>query len=299
MGRTFLGLTAILLAGAAASAQPAPLYQPAATHDEQTAALTESRLSPAASWSQPPPDWTGDIPEPGLDPWMAERRAQHRSFLTPFVLPSVFPEVTARLSNVAGWHKAASATDLDQFALLSLYFLDVYVPLVTLRDSESVSAQSFRVNLKVPWVLGNSQAVTLFFGGDIPVQGRLVDGGGFDTMLGYAYGAGIFSGQARAGVGVDRLLADARGDISPSVLYDLAVGVQPLWPVQIIAQVDGRKVVGADNASVRLWPGVRLFPMRDRALSIGVGGMFWFDDAGGGWQTHRIGGLIDVGYLFL
>ncbi len=277
---------------------PEPSYRPAALHDGQTAAIPESHLVAAEGFGRLPDEWTGDIRSPGVDPRMARLRAEHRQFVSPFIVPSVFPDVSLTLANDVGWNRATDGTDLDQVALMSLYFLRLTVPLVTLRNSASVSPDAFRVAFEVPWVLDPHQAVALFVGSDVPMRRRLV-AGGFDTMLGYAWGEGVLSAQARAGVGVERLLANERGPFAPSVLYDLALGVHLVPPVELVAQVDGRKVIGAANASVRLWPAVRFFPEPSRSLSIGVGGLFWFDDLQKGWVTHRVGGVVDVGYAFL
>lgn len=298
-----LGAAAALLAGSAMAEEkqePAaePVYQPGSP-GKAAVGLTESRLAPADHTSDVPPHWTGDISPTPVDAWVAERHELHRHFLQPLVFPSVFPEASVRVTTVAGWHRAVSSADLDQVALLSLYCLDLYVPLITLRDAEGISAGSFRVNLKAGWLEGRHHAVSVFLGGDIPVQGRWVDGGGVNMMVGYAFGSRLFSAQARAGAGIDRLLANAVGGVQPGVLYDAAAGFRPVRPLQLIVQVDGRRVIGSTLADVRLWPALRIFPVDDATFSLGLGGLFWFQRAGDRWDTHRSGGLVDLSWAFL
>jgi hypothetical protein len=263
------------------------------------AALIESRLEPAEWTTATPPNWTGDIAPTERPEWVDQHLDGHERFLQPFVLSSVYPEVAVRLSSVFGYHRQADAADLDQNVFVSFYGLEFYAPIVTLRDNAAVSAGSFRVNAKVPFTIGEHHAVAFFAGADLPVEGTLTDKGGFNSMFGYAFGSRLIGAQVRLGVGIDRLVADVLSPIEPSVLGDIAGGVRLGDYVQVLVQADMRKVIGAASADIRVWPGLRFFPLGRESFTLGASALLWFAQDAGNWETRRTGGVIDVGYVFL
>src|SRR5205814_10588225 len=125
-------------------------------------------------------------------------------------------------------------------------------------------------------VVGHN-ALTLFFGGNIPTRGAWDHGGGFITMLGYAAGSRAASVQVRVGYGYDTLIGETGTPHAASILADVAAGIGLGRHVQLLLQADGRKLLGQQGGALRLWPGLRFFPLEAPQLSLGAGAQWWLD----------------------
>jgi hypothetical protein len=273
--------------------------------DATFAGQEESRLVPADSMTRTPTNWAGDLPTRQRPAYIDERLKLHRSFVRPFVNPSIFPEFSANLLNFGGWNPRSSSGDATQLAYLSFYLFEIYAPGLTLRSADTVSPNRFRMNLKIPVILPHKQAVALIVSGQIPTTGAWTANGAFSTYVGYAIGGEVASAQLRVGFGVDQLIGETVVDtpIATSVLGDITAGIWMGKHARLVAEIDARRLVGRSGAVVRAWPGVRFYPLELPTLSIGVGGFYWADSFitptdVGKMRTRQAGASIDLGYLF-
>jgi hypothetical protein len=250
-----------------------------------------------------PAEINGDIPRLSTPGFILQRIAEHREFVQPFLVPAVFPEFSVRLLNDGGYAPRNHAAELDQLAYVSFYYFDLYAPLLTLRDSTPTSNNHFRLDAKIP-ITFDHQAVTLFIGGNIPTNGVWTDGGGFNTLLGYVVGSDAFSIQARAGFGFDQLIGELDAPQAASAIGDITAAFSLGSHASLLLEADGRKLLGQPGGTLRFWPGFRFFPLEAQTLSFAVGAQWWLDsfDAAGHFTsdfgTRRIGGFVDVGYVF-
>lgn len=260
----------------------------------------ESKLQPSegSAISQPWNPNASSIPQP---PIMQRRVSEHRDFIQPFLTPAVFPEISARLLNGGGYGSRGHAAELDQFLYLSAYLIDVYAPLLTLRHSAPVSPDTLRMNLKAPLIFGR-HAFTLFVGGNLPTGGPWTDGG-YNMMFGYALGGSLLSLQARVGFGFDQLIGEEVGPRASSVLGDVAASVSLGQHARFLVQADGRKILGQQGGTFRLWPGFRFYPLEEATLSFAVGAQLYMDSftpsgAFTSFDVRRAGAFFDIGYVF-
>jgi hypothetical protein len=267
--------------------------------------LEETRLGPADRMTQTPPNWNGDWSPRQRPSYIDERIQQHRLFVRPFVNPSVFPEISASVQSFGGWNPRSSSGEASQFGYVSFYAFEIYAPILTIRDSDAISPNRFRVNIRLPMILANNQAIALFATGQIPVRGKWTDNGSYSTYAGYAIGGKVFSAQLRLGFGVDQLIGEVVNEspIATSVLGDITAGVWLGKHAQIVAELDARRLVGRSGAVVRAWPGVKFYPLEQPTLSVGVSGFYWADNFitpqdVGKMRTRQAGASIDLGYLF-
>lgn len=271
---------------------------------EPYAALEESRLGGEERTTELPPHWTGDI-APHEDPfapspWFQNRLREQQSWGHPFLLPSVFPEVSARAVNLAG-RARGGGVDVDQFLFVSLYALEIWAPLMTFRDGEDASSGNhFRVGLKAPIGLGGGHWLGLFVSTDIPTRGvdELADDAGIESLVGWAYGGKVVSAQLRAGYGHTRLLGEIDDGFRPMALWSGIVSFRLGDHFRLIAQADGRRNLDAPDWAVRVWPGVRWYPKGDATISLGLSGLWWMERFAGDSSNRRVGGSVDIGYLF-
>jgi hypothetical protein len=264
-------------------------------------AIEETKLAPRDEAPAAAKAWNPNVARPAAPSAFDERIAAHRNFVQPFLTPSVFPEISARVLNEGGYASRGHSAELDQLLFLSAYFVDVYAPLLTLRRAVPTSSDAFRMDLKAPFVFGR-QAFTLFLGGNLPTSGTWADAG-YNMMFGYALGGSVFSLQARAGVGFDQLIAEDVGPRGTSVLADIAASFALGRHASLLLQADGRKLVGQQGGTLRLWPGVRFYPLSEATLSLAVGAQLWMDSftSSGAFTTfdvRRAGAFFDVGYVF-
>lgn len=262
--------------------------------------LVESSLRPADRTTVTPPHWTGDIDRPDAPLWVQRMQVRHDRFVQPFLLPSVLPEISARLFNSAGVVGGTENAAFDQILYLSFYFLEIYAPTLVYRDDTPFSPQHYRLNLRVPALVRDHHALSVFFGAALPTSGPLAQNAGANTMIGYAFGSDLFSVQARAGIGNDRLVGEYDAAFRTVLLYDAAAALFLGDHFGVQLQADGRRDLGAVGNAVRLWPGVRYYPSDRRHVSLGASALWWVDqNPAGDWATRRIGGFFDLGYQFL
>lgn len=270
--------------------------------------LEESQLQPAARTTQQPPHWTGDIvdyddsllfPKRPWDtpPFIERRILQHSRFIQPLLVTPVFPEISARLLHLGGVDPGPHRTTINQFLFLSLYAVDVYIPVITLQDDALVEAQRLRIDLKLPLVGEGPHAFSIILGGNVPVATSDASRG-FRTSAGYAYGGEWLTAQVRAGFGVDRLVGEPDAELESAVFFDGAAGVHLTRHLDLLAEMDGRVNVGEGGLALRALPGVRIYPLDRATLSIGLGAFLDFEHTGDDWNWRRVGALVDVGYLF-
>jgi hypothetical protein len=262
--------------------------------------IGESTLSPADRTTRTPPHWTGDIERPGAPPWVRATQDRHQRYLQPYLVPSVLPEISARLFNFGGVLDGTQRGAFDQILYLSFYALDIHVPTLVYRDNAGLSPQHYRVSVRLPAILTDQHALSVFFGGALPTAGTLSADAGVNSTLGYAFGSELFSAQLRLGIGKDRLVGEFEAPFRFSALYDAtaALVVGEHFTVQL--QVDGRRSLGGAGNAIRAWPGLRYFPLDRRSVSLGLSGLYWADqDAAGDWSPRRVGGYLDIGYRFL
>lgn len=259
--------------------------------------VQESVLMPGVGTTTTPPHWTGDLEGRTQPGWVTDELTRQHRFLQPFLYSSVSPQFSTRLFNVAGFRDAGP--DLTQLAYISLYALEIYAPLLTFEGGGPTSVDSFRLNFRVPLMVGENHRLAVFFGTELPTQGPLAADAGANTLLGYAYGSRLFAAQVRAGYGLDRLLGEVVAERAPTFLYDAVVGLHLGRHFSVQLQSDGKALIGESGAGIRVWPGVRYHPFGDATLSLGLGGLAWFEQNNGDWITRSAGGILDVGYLFL
>lgn len=284
----------------------------AETVEKQRFGLTESQLHPAEKTTEMPPHWTGDFTTnevssggwPSETPaqeesWVTERFEWRKQFVQPLLLSPLEGIFLARLVQMGGWNRLDSSGELDQFLHLSAGWIELYAPVFTLRNDSPYHVERFRVNLRVPARIGTHHVVAVELGTNLPTDGTLVDNGGFTTKAGYAFGSRWFSGQARAGFGYDQLIGDFEAPLRSSVFYDAVVAVLPTPQVQAIVQVDGQRFIGERGNVLRLWPGVRVFPLERQTFSFGLGAQLWFRQGADDWAMRRAGGFVDFGWTFL
>lgn len=293
-------------------ATPAWALVDAKPQPTDAAAITESTLTTADSTTQVPPHWTGDfVPSeissgdwPSEQPrrqadWVTRRLEQRRHFVQPLLFPPVQGTFLARLAQMGGWNSRNDSGELDQFLHLSAEWVELYAPVFTLREGSPFEVDRFRVNLRLPAQLGEHHAVALHLGTNLPVDGKLVDNGGFTTMAAYAFGSRLFSAQARAGFGYDQLIGDFEAPLRSSIFYDAVLAVLPVHWLQVMMQVDGQRFIGAPGNVLRLWPGVRLMPFAQPNFSLGLGAQVWLEDQSDDWSLRRSGAFVDFGWMFL
>lgn len=299
-------IAAGLMAASAATAETT------ATTTTDRVGLTESRLRPAEKTTETPPNWAGDFnphelstggwpsetPVPEAS-WVTDRFEWRKQFVQPLLLSPLEGIFLARLVQMGGWNRLSGSGELDQFLHLSAGWAEVYAPVFTLRENSPYNVERFRVNLRVPARIGTHHVVAAELGTNLPTNGRLVDDGGFTTKAGYAFGSRWFSGQARAGFGYDQLIGDFEAPLRSSIFYDAVVALLPVSQVQVIMQVDGQRYIGERGNVLRLWPGVRLFPLERQTFSVGLGAQLWFRKASDDWAMRRAGGFVDFGWTFL
>jgi hypothetical protein len=272
--------------------------------DSSFPALVETPIILSDRMTQTPPNWAGDLPNYQRANFVDERFEQHKLFLQPFLTSSVFPDMSARVINMGGWNPRARTGELDQFGYVSLYYFEIYAPIYTIRQSEALSPGHFRTNLRIPVILGGNQALSFTASANIPVSGTWTATGGASTFVGYSVGSSVVSAQAHVGLGVDQLVGelDTESPRATSIFYDGMIGVHLGRHVDLQAQIDGRKLVGQPGATVRIWPGVRIFPLDMQTLSVGMSALYWIDDFNGAtvgdFRTRRAGAIVDIGYLF-
>jgi hypothetical protein len=269
-------------------------------------AQPETQLSVSAPSTAPVsnPTWTGDIPSADVPAFIRNRIEQHRSFVQPFLINAVFPEISARLLNEGGYDSRTHDGQIGQLGYLSAYFIDLYVPFLTVQDSEPVSTNHYRVDLKAPVILGD-QVVTLFLGANIPTSGSWIADGGYNALLSYAFGSVGFSIQLRGGFGYDQLVGETVAPRGTSALADVAASFPLGAHADLLLQADGRKLIGRPGGTLRLWPGFRFFPLQVHTLSVALGGQVWLDTFNASGQyvpnlgTASAGGFLELGYVFM
>ena len=79
--------------------------------------------------------------------------------------------------------------------------------------------------------------------------------------------------------------------VASSLFYDAVVAFLPVQQVQVMAQVDGQRFIGASGNVLRFWPGVRVFPLEREMFSVGLGAQLWFEDLADDWSLRRAGAL--------
>lgn len=305
-----LGVVCILLTAFAAPDVNAQMRE--AKQTEGPGPLRETRLAPGRSATETPPGWTGDIvasevsPESwpfervGTEPgWVGDRRAFSRQFVDPLLISPVHSAFFARLAQAGGWNTHDSTGELDQLLHLSAGWFELYAPVFTVRDNVPYHPGRFRLNAKLPVRIGDRHVVAPELGAHLPTSGALASDGGFATRVGYAYGAHRVSAQVRAGFGYDQIIGDFEAPLRSSIFYDAAAGLLVAESIQALVQLDGQRYVGNRGNVVRLWPGVRLYPLADRAFSLAVGAQVWWEQDPEEWFLRRAGAFVDFGWTFL
>jgi len=257
-------------------------------------ALRETPVVPGDA-VRTPAHWTGDVEQRLSQEFWLALRERHRRFAEPLLVPGVLPEMSARVVQVPG--ARAGAFDFDQYLQLSAYAVDLVAPLFAFRAGAFAHTDHFGLRLKVPVGLGEDHRLALEGAAQLPTNGQMATDSGGHAALAWAMAAGRWSTQVRTGIGVDRLLGELE-PFRPTFLFDALVSVSPDPHFRLALQVDGRRDLAGGDSAIRLVPGARLHPSGDPGLSIGVGALWWAGSRGG-WDTVRLGGLLDVGCVFL
>jgi hypothetical protein len=286
------------------AAEPLP-PAPQATGQSEVVDLyhePEHPLVPADHVTSTPPNWNGDIGSevPGF---ILQRIQEHRYFVQPFLINSVFPEISARLQNAGGANERTGSGQFTQLLYGSIYVFDFYAPLLNIQEATPTPSNHFRMDLKAPIVFGN-QVLTGFIGMNVPTSGPWTTNGGYNAMLGYAYGSRWWSFQARGGIGVDQLVGETVAPIASSFLADVTASFPLGRHADLLLEADGRKLLSRQGGTLRFWPGFRFFPLQSPSFTLALGAEVWLDsfNATGAFQNaftvRNTGGYLELGYVF-
>lgn len=273
--------------------------------------LTEHELHPAERTTAVPPGWDGDLVPAEVSPsytddqhvnrqavWVTEGLARRAQLIQPLWVPPVTIDYAVRIQQAAGWNPDIDRSELDQLLYVGFGVVELYAPLFTLRASETARTDHFRANLKLPFFRSAHNAVSFRIATNLPVSGPLAPNAGYRAELGYSVGYGPFAGQVQGGYGSDVLLGQIGSVFRPSLFWDISLGYTIIPQLQVLVTADGRDPIEGRGTEVRVWPGVRIFPLGPPTMSIALSGLWWTTQGPTEWSTTRAGGMVEVGYLF-
>lgn len=259
------------------------------------------RLAAAACAALAAPAFAQNLAAPDFSPLVApgfaeESLARQAKFVHPFLFPGAVPRLGARVAILAGsgWK---GGVDLDQIAVLSMYALELQAPMLVIRESDTRTTDRFRAYIRAPWALAPAHQLAIVLGWDLSGASPLSSPAGVSTAFAYAYGGDPWSGQLRAGLGHDRFPGAQEDVLRPIIWIDGSAQVRfgPHFAAALDAEY--KHNLARPGHALRLWPGVRFFPLGDARLSIGAAALVWIEGTPPGpEELRRFGFALDLGY---
>ncbi len=275
---------------AAASAQMHPIRPITPRNDiyEHSLKVVDSPAPPREQqfdeWVTYPAEWD----------WPGKHLQDGARFVDSFIAPEIFPEVSVGTAVQGAEVTSSRAVTFQSQVVLSLWALEVRVPVVSTIDRE-VTAPLVQFDLKVPFALPGhpDHRLMLTYGAAVLPAGPALSQTSRGQLF-YGYGSKYFSLVLHAGYGVEQLYADQPP--RPGFLYGGTVGLR-LGAFQPMVEADGIRTVVTRGDRLAVVPGIRFFPDGEN-LQIGVGALLSFaqgEDSPG----RRLGAVAELSYNFL
>jgi len=231
--------------------------------------------------------------KPPLWDWATKHLAAGQVFADPFVGPEVYPEVSLGARMLAAHIEPSGAIGYRAGVSLSLYALDLEIPVFTTVDGGQLDPGNVRANLKIPfsWPGAEQHRFAINWGAVVLDDGPSLSQSSKFELL-YGYGAGGFTAQLRAGYGYEQLFADQ--PLRLGLVYGalLGFGTGTLQPV---LEVSGLRTVTSEENEIVLVPGLRIHPAGVDYLQLGVGGLVVLATG----DNERYGAVVDLSFNFL